>query len=118
MHSPGKTLLAFALLHSVFQAKFACYSWCFLTAYFCIPVPYDEKDICLGVLVLEGLVGLHRTIQLQLHQHYCLGIDLDYCDIEWFTCIAWWILNHWTTRDVLIFFSKRSLGLNYTINMS
>jgi len=39
------------------------------------------------VLVLDGPVGLHRTIQLQLFQHYwsvhkC--IDLDYCDIEWF----------------------------------
>ena len=32
------------------------------------------------MLVLEGLVGLHRTIQLQLLQHYWLG----YCDIEWF----------------------------------
>ena len=36
------------------------------------------------VLVLEGLVGLHRTIQLQLLQHYTLGIDVDYCDVEWF----------------------------------
>ena len=36
------------------------------------------------MLVLEGLVGLHRTIQLQLLHHYCWGIDLDYCDIEWF----------------------------------
>ena len=36
------------------------------------------------VLVLEGLVGLHRTVQLQLLQHYWLGTDLDYCDIEWF----------------------------------
>ena len=35
------------------------------------------------MLVLKGLVGLHRTIQLQLLQHYW-GIDLDYCDIEWF----------------------------------
>ena len=33
------------------------------------------------MLVLEGLVD-HRTIQLQLLQHW--GIDLDYCDIEWF----------------------------------
>ena len=37
------------------------------------------------MLVLEGLVRLHRTIQLQLHQHYWSGIDLDFCDIEWFT---------------------------------
>ena len=29
-------------------------------------------------LLLEGLVGLHRIIQLQLLQHYCQGIDLDY----------------------------------------
>ena len=34
------------------------------------------------MLVVEGLVGLHRTVQLQLLQHW--GIDLDYCDIEWF----------------------------------
>ena len=25
-----------------------------------------------------------RTVQLQLLQHYCRGIDLDYCDSEWF----------------------------------
>ena len=35
------------------------------------------------MLVLEGLVGLHRTVQLQLLQTGW-GIDLDYCDIEWF----------------------------------
>ena len=36
------------------------------------------------MLVLKDLVGLHRTVQLQLLQRYWLGIDLDYCDIEWF----------------------------------
>ena len=37
------------------------------------------------MLVLEGLVGLHRTIQLQLLQHYWLGhTHGDYHDIEWF----------------------------------
>ena len=36
------------------------------------------------LLVLEGLVGLHRTVQIQLLQHYWLGIGLDYCNIEWF----------------------------------
>ena len=36
------------------------------------------------VLILEGLVGLCRTIQLQLLQHYWWGLDLDYHDIEWF----------------------------------
>ena len=36
------------------------------------------------MLVLKGLVGLHRTVQLQLLQRYWLGIGLDYSDIEWF----------------------------------
>ena len=42
------------------------------------------KRTSFWVLVLEDLVGLHRTIQLQLFQHYCWGINLDYYDIEWF----------------------------------
>ena len=36
------------------------------------------------MLVLEGLVGLRRTIQQQLLSITGWGIDLDYCDIEWF----------------------------------
>ena len=36
------------------------------------------------MLVLEGLVGVHRTIQLQLLQHYWSGHRLGLCDIEWF----------------------------------
>ena len=56
----GKTLLAFALLHILYsKVKFACYSRYFLTSYFCIPVPNNEEDNLWGVLVLEGLVGLH-----------------------------------------------------------
>ena len=46
---------------------------CVLTFYFCVLVPYNEKDIFFEVLVLEGVVGLHRTGQLQLLQHYWLG---------------------------------------------
>ena len=34
------------------------------------------------MLVLKGLVDLHRSIQLLLC--YCQGIELHYCDIEWF----------------------------------
>ena len=36
------------------------------------------------MLVLKDLVGLHRTVLLQLLQHYWLGHRLVYCDIEWF----------------------------------
>ena len=34
------------------------------------------------MLVLKGLVGLHRAVHLQLLTGW--GIDLDYCDTEWF----------------------------------
>ena len=37
-----------------------------------------------GGLVLEGLIGLHRTIQLRVCSITSWAIDLDYCDIEWF----------------------------------
>ena len=81
------TLLAFALLHFVPKGKFACYSRYLLIFYFCIPVFYDEKDIFLLVLVLEGLVGLHRTIQLQLLWHQWLGhsLGLLWC---WMVCLG------------------------------
>ena len=36
------------------------------------------------VVVLEGLVGHHRTVQPQLLGISGWSIDLDYCDIEWF----------------------------------
>ena len=34
------------------------------------------------MLILEGLIGLHRTVQLLRISGW--GIDLDYCVIEWF----------------------------------
>ena len=37
-----------------------------------------------GVLVLECLIGLHRTVQLQLLQHYWWGHRLGLLCIEWF----------------------------------
>ena len=35
------------------------------------------------MLVLEGLVGLHR-FNFSFFSVAARGIDLDYCDIEWF----------------------------------
>ena len=84
--------------------------------YFCIPVPYDEKDIFFWVLVLEGLVGLLRTAQLQLLQYYWLGHRLgllwywkvcfgneqrSFCHFWdciqllyfWLFCWLWWLLH-------------------------
>ena len=40
--------------------------------------------MCVCVLVLESLVGLHRTVSFSFFGIRYWGIDLDYCDIEWF----------------------------------
>ena len=50
------------------------------------------------MLVLKGLVGLHRTVQLQLFHRW--GIDLDHCDIEWFALE--------TNRDLSVIFEIAS----------
>ena len=47
---PVLLFFSISVLHSVSfilysKAKFSCYSRYFLTSYFCIPVPCDEKDI-------------------------------------------------------------------------
>ena len=36
------------------------------------------------MLILKGLVGLHRTINFSFFSITGWGIDLDNCDIEWF----------------------------------
>ena len=36
------------------------------------------------MLVLEGLVGLHRPFNYSFFRITGQGIKLDYCDIEWF----------------------------------
>ena len=80
----AKLLFAFALLHSVLQGQICLLLQLFLDFLLLYFIPYNEKDIFFWVLVLKGLVGLHKTVQLQLLQCYFWDIDLDYCDIEWF----------------------------------
>ena len=64
----AKLLLAFALLHFVLQGQTCLLLQASLNFLLLYSIPYDKKDIIL-VLILEGLVGHHRTIQLQLLQH-------------------------------------------------
>ena len=35
------------------------------------------------MLVLKGLIGLHRTVQFSFFSVTGWSIGLDYCDIEW-----------------------------------
>ena len=60
--------VSLALLHFVLQGQTCLVLQVSLEFLLLHPIPYDEENIFL-VLVLDGLVGLHRTIQLQLFWH-------------------------------------------------
>ena len=79
----ARTLLAFALLHFALQGQSCLLLWVSLDFLVLHSSPLSWKGHLL-VLVLGGLVGHHRTIQLQFFRITVWGIDLDYCDIEWF----------------------------------
>ena len=57
---------------------------CFLTSYFCIPVPYNEKDIFFGCYFLKVLQVFIEPFNFSFFRITGWDIDLDYCDIEWF----------------------------------
>ena len=79
------SLLAFALLCFVFQGQTFLLLQISLDFLLLHSSPlWSKGHLFFLVLVLEGLVGLHKTVQLQLLQHYWLGIVLGQRDIEWF----------------------------------
>ena len=69
MCSVGKAPLAFALLHSVLQGQTRLLLQVSLDFLLLHSSPLGCKGHLFLVLVLEGLVGLHRTVQLQLLRH-------------------------------------------------
>ena len=69
----GRTLLTFALLHSVLQGQIYLLLQVFLEFPLLHSSPQWWKGHLFWVLVLKGLVGLHRTVKLELLQHYWLG---------------------------------------------
>ena len=70
-----KTRLPFALLHFVLQGQLAYFPGISCLPSFVFQSPMMKRTFFFNflVLVLESLVGLHRTIQLQLLQHYWSG---------------------------------------------
>ena len=84
-HSLGKTLLAFALLHFVLQGQICLLLHVSLDFLLLHSSPLWWKGHLLWVLVLEGLVS-HRTVQLQLLQHYWLGHRLGLL-WYWMVCL-------------------------------
>jgi len=85
--SLGKILLAFPLLHLVLQGQtflLLQVSLDFLLLHFS---PLWWKEHLFWVLVLEDLVGLHRTVELQLLQHEWLGYRLGLL-WYWMICLG------------------------------
>ena len=87
VHSLCKTLLAFALLHFVFQCQICLLFQVSLEFLLLHSSPYNEKNILFWVLVVEGPLGLVRPVQLQLFQHYWLGHRLGLL-WYWMVCLG------------------------------
>ena len=87
VHFLGRTLLAFALLHSILQCQICLSLQVFLDFLLLHSSPLWWKGHLFWVLVLAGLVGLHRTIQFQLLQHYWLGHRLG-LPWYWMVCLG------------------------------
>ena len=92
----GKTVLAFALLHSALQGQICLWLQVFPDFLLLHSSPVSWKGRLFWLLVLEGLVGLHRTIKFQLLQHYWLGHRLGFLCYwmvrlgnEWSFCHFW-----------------------------
>ena len=85
VHFLGKTLLVFALLHSVFQGQICLLLQVFLDFLLLHSSPLWWKAHLFWVLVLRGLVGINRTIQLQLLQYYWLG---HRCELLWYWMVC------------------------------
>ena len=67
VHSLGKTLLAFSLLHFILQGQICLFLHVSLYFLLLHSSPLWWKGHILGVLVLDSLIGLHRTIALISH---------------------------------------------------
>ena len=66
------------------KAKFVYYSRCFLTSYFCIPVPYNEKNILFGLpwywmVCLE--MNRDHSIVLENASKYCISDSFVHYDV-------------------------------------
>ena len=85
--SLGKTLLAFALLHSVLQGQTCLLLQVSLVFLLLHSSPLWCKGHLFWGLVLESLIDLHRTVQFQLLQHYWLGHRLG-LPWYWIVCLG------------------------------
>ena len=87
VHSLGKTLLAFALFYFVLQGQTCLLLQVSLDFLLLHSSPLWWKGHLFLVFIIEGCVGHHRTVQLQVLQHYCSGHRLRLL-WYWMTCLG------------------------------
>ena len=87
--SLSKTLVGFAWLHFVLQGQTCLLFWVSLNFLLLLSSPLWWKGHLFLVLFLEGLVGLHRAIQLQLLQHLYLGHKVGLLNKPRSFCCFW-----------------------------
>ena len=92
-------LLAFALLYFVLQSQTCLLPQVSLDFLLLHSSPLWWKGHLFWVLVLEGLVGLHRTVQLQFLQHYWSGHRLG---------LRWYWMVYLQNRDHSVIFEIAS----------
>ena len=95
VHFLGKTLLVFALLHSVLQGQICLLLQVSLDFLLLHSSPLWWKGHLYLMFILEGLVGLHTTLQLELLKHYWLGHRL-----------GWPVVNDlpWKLTEIILLF--------------
>ena len=84
VHSLGRTLLAFDLLHCVLQGQICLLLQVSLDFLLLHSSPLWWKGHLLWVLVLEGLIGLLEPFNFSFFSISTWDIDLHYSDSEWF----------------------------------
>ena len=101
------------------KAKFACYSRCFLTSYFCIPVPNNKKDIFFKCQFQKVLQVFIEPFNFSFFSITGRSIDLDYCDIEQFAleinrddCVIFETASKYCISDSLVDYDGYSLSSN------
>ena len=87
VHCLGKSLLAFALLYFELQGQICLLLQISLEFLLLHSSPLWWKGHLFLVLVLEGLIDLHRTVQLQLLQYYWSGNRLGLL-WYWMVCLG------------------------------
>ena len=107
--------LPYFVLYS--KAKLARYSRYLLTSCFCILVPCDDKDIFFWCQFQKIFQILTEVFNLNFFGISRWGIDLDYCDFEWFALetnrdhsVIFEILSKYCILDSFVYYDGYSIS--------